>query len=195
MAPEMRASIHPSFALALLIALPSVPAMAQEPVSPVAPGPRSSMESRPLWGQSSVTTADRPVRVLESDAPLPAGLRPERHPRSDLITAGLSIGLAMYSLSLTVAAGCGAGSCAANAHDRALLIPVAGPFVQMAWTEKPVGNVFLAIDGLGQLAGVGLVAAAFMFPRETLVGTASAPFRLLPLVGSGLTGVAAVGRF
>ena len=166
---------------------------ADESPSPVA----SADGTTPLHGSGAAPEPESStLRVLEAGAPAPDGYEAKRQTRSDLIVAGASLAGSMYGTSVMVAAACAAFSCAARGSARPLFVPLVGPFVQMAWTEKPVGNVFLAIDGLAQLAGVGMIVGAVVFRREVLVPIAGhARVTLVPVVGAGRSGLSLVGVF
>jgi hypothetical protein len=132
-------------------------------------------------------------RLLDADAPAPEGSRSVVRTRPGLVGGGLGLLIPTYSLSVTVALFSdilpGFGS-----NENALLVPVAGPFVQMARTQGAAGNVVLALDGLGQLGGVALISMGYLFPQEVFFRDA-ARLTIAPLVGGGQRGLAVLGTF
>jgi hypothetical protein len=84
--------------------------------------------------------------------------------------------------------------------DAALLVPAAGPFIQMFHGgNTAVASYFLALDGLSQVGGITMFALGFAVPRFVLVRdelASSVPrLTLAPIVAPDRSGLSLVGTF
>jgi hypothetical protein len=136
------------------------------------------------------------VRILDLGAPAPAGYRLEHRPRRTVINAGIGVLVTSYGLSVSFAGACVVFSCAATTKGTALLVPVAGPWVQMARTSTATGNIVLASDALGQLTGVAMIMLGYLFRQETFVPEGFlSHLTMTPTLGAGRTGLGVAGTF
>ncbi len=168
---------------------PSAPLLPpSQPWTPLGPGstaPASPMFSAPVA---------RPA-TLALDAPTPPGTHAEQRPKAGFTGGAIAVLAVSYGTSFTAAVGCKFVSGCGDAGNW-LFLPVVGPFGQMAVTHSPVGNAFLAIDGVAQGLGVMMIVAARLFPDEVFVASESrATVRVAPLMGSSGRGLALVGSF
>jgi hypothetical protein len=147
--------------------------------------------------QSVAMSGPRVITDWEEGEPIPAGYHPSRRIRRGLVIGGaVSFGV-LYMLSTLVAA---AGQ-DSNPHSgnpaAAMWAPGIGPFIQMASTSTATSNVLLAIDGLGQSAGLTMLIFGLASPRTVLLrndlGLHVAP-TLMP-VGRNGGGLGLVGTF
>jgi hypothetical protein len=100
---------------------------------------------------------------------------------------------ASYGASTMVTFACAFFRCAATDKDATLLIPVAGPFVQMGVTQSALGNVILAADGLAQGGAVMMFVAARLFPEEVFLVPRG--FTVVPVSSRGSPGLTLAGTF
>ena len=145
----------------------------------------------------------------EPGEPIPPGYHPDLRARKDLIVAGaVTLGV-FYHLSVLGAflasvrlcpnfssLGCG-GASAQDVKTDALLVPVAGPFLQMTQTTDGGGNVLNVIDGVAQSAGLAALILGLASPQRVLIRNDSASIRArpVPILTRHTAGVGLVASF
>jgi hypothetical protein len=161
----------------------SAPALAQDqggppgpppgpppPPSAQAPGgeyvsPMQQRTQQVYVPQSVAMSGPREIHDWDDSQPVPPGYHVSQHARKGMIAGGAALFGALYLISVLTAAG---ASDAGQSGDGSLYIPGVGPFLQMATTGSSLGNVFLAIDGLGQCAGLAMFIYGFASPKLVL---------------------------
>lgn len=183
------------------------------PSAPVAPPAPSSARATngeyvaPLAQETQRTYVPQSVALSgphemdwEEGAPVPDGYHPATRVRKGPIIAGSVTFGALYLLSVLTAATAqdianSSGGSRSN-PDAALYVPGVGPFIQMFNTSSAVGDVILAIDGLGQCAGIALLTYGITSPKHVVVRNDLATVRLVPVVaGQGSVGMGLAGTF
>jgi hypothetical protein len=125
---------------------------------------------------------------------VPSGYHQETRVRKGLIIAGGATfgGTYLFSL-LLAAAGQDSASNGGGKNDLApLFIPVFGPFITMGNSTSATADVFLAIDGAAQAAGVAMAVVGLSMPKTILVRNdlgRGAEVTIQPVVGFGTAGV------
>jgi hypothetical protein len=172
------------------------------PNSVLTPDPTSARPSgqgsTPLWHLhwNDADESGSQVVVLDPGAPPPVGYKLQHRPRRALINGGIAVLASSYGLSVTFAGLCALFGCKATTHGSALLIPVAGPWIQIAQTSSATGNVVLASDALGQLTGVAMITLGYVLRQETFVPEGFlSRLTLAPMLGAGRTGMGIAGTF
>jgi hypothetical protein len=114
------------------------------------------------------------IKYVEGMA-TPPGYHLEENPRKGLVIAGAVVLGTTYALSAMI------GAASSNSDDRYLMIPVAGPFFDLAARGNhgcattgcdvfdPVIKTYLALDGAAQTAGGILLAMGFIFQKKEFV--------------------------
>lgn len=161
-------------------------------------GPPGSTQS-PVVYAPQPTGYVGPVEIssYEEGAPIPNGYHPESRTRTGLIVAGSVTFGTMYLITALVAAG------NADAHEHgsnpaaALWIPAVGPFIQMTNTDSSVAGVFLAIDGITQVAGLTMLVVGLTSPKTVLVRNdfGKVQVRPVPVVTGNTMGAGLAGTF
>ncbi|MBL8743930.1 MAG: hypothetical protein JNK04_22635, partial [Myxococcales bacterium] len=132
--------------------------------------------------------------------PLPPGYHAEKEVYVPLVMAGaielgttwLTLGVLPGSILLAADAE-SSGSCVACASGGGtLLVPAIGPFLAMIvlgaeGVKEPVGYALLAVDGLVQSAGLGMLIAGLVMQRDVLVRdrVAGVEVEVAPVVSAG----------
>lgn len=80
-----------------------------------------------------------------------------------------------------------------NADVSALLLPVAGPFLEIGQTDSSVARFYLVGLGLGQTAGAIMLIYGLTSPRTLLVRNDQ--LSIAPMIGHGASGLTVMGRF
>jgi hypothetical protein len=133
--------------------------------------------------------------------PIPPGYHPAERVRRGLIIGGAVTFGTLYFFSALVAAAGADSSPNEKNPTAAMWVPGVGPFIQMTHTSSATANVLLAVDGVGQTAGLLMLGFGLFSPRTVLVRNdlASAPKKpevaVAPMSGPGGTGMAVVGTF
>lgn len=175
------------------------PAAAQPPPAGYAPPPAGYA---PPPGYALVPAYSYPVLAptgpetmpCEDGYPIPDGYHPEKRVRKGLIIAGAVTFGVMYSMS--------AFSAAKGDGDKALFVPVLGPFIQLGHLDSspiaPYVGAILVADGVAQTVGVAMLIAGLASKKHVLVrqDVATTTVRITPLtmgyagagVGIGLAG-------
>jgi hypothetical protein len=143
--------------------------------------------------QSVALSGPGEITSWHEGEPVPPGYHPVERVRKGLIIGGAVTFGVLYLWSVFGAA---------IAHDLgdnadALYIPGLGPFAQMATTTSATGNVFNAIDGAGQSAGLVMLIVGLTSPRTILVRNDLGALKGLPVpyVSSSGAGMRFVASF
>ncbi len=174
--------------VALLSATLARVARADEPAPPPPPPPPPPFLSLPP--RVVAPPADVPIAPPPPEAPW--------EPSKGLLVAGLVTLPVAYGIGATVTGFCNLASCGSNAHDNYLLIPLVGPFVQMSVTQTAAGNVFVASEGLAQVAGAMMIASAYLFPVQRVDADErrhAVRWMVMPTGAAGRSGLSVVGAF
>ncbi len=134
--------------------------------------------------QQPAYAGPRKIKNWSPDQPVPPGYTAVSKPRMGLLVGGI----VTFGISYGVTALVGAvalDTSRGSSQTWPLLIPVIGPFIQMAVTPVPGLNVLLAVDGLVQATGVGLFIAGLAARTVTLVRTANLTLTPVPVVTAG----------
>jgi hypothetical protein len=110
----------------------------------------------------------RAIGDWQEGDPVPPGYHPIQRVRKGAIIGGAVPFAVLYFISVLIAA---AQQDATHGQDRSaagLYFPVVGPFITMTQTSSAVGDVFLALDGLGQGLGAALVIYGLTSPQTVL---------------------------
>lgn len=170
-----------------------------------APGPGYAtplyQQTQPSYVPQSVAFSGPPViKDWSEGEPVPPGYHPKTRTRVGLVVGGAVLFGTTYLFSaLGAAIGADANPGQTNPYS-ALLIPGAGPFIQMFQSgNSSVGNFFLALDGLCQVGGISMFAIGLAAPKTVLVRNDlanSAPrLSIVPIVGPDRSGMSLVGTF
>jgi len=120
------------------------------------------------------------------------GYHKETHPREGLIIAGATVFGVVYLLNIATGAIADAGGDSYGA----LYVPGIGPFIQLAKTSGGAGGPVLVIDGILQLGGIAMFAAAFAAPKtESVLNKVGRDIHIAPVLGRDDTGLTVVGSF
>jgi hypothetical protein len=204
LAPELQSALEmhrialASFAAAAIAIAPSARAQEAQGGQHVAPIYQTTQPS--YVPQSVAMSGPRELAYNDGD-PIPPGYHTSERVRKGLIIGGAVTFGTLYFFSALVAAA-GADTSGSDRNPTAAMwVPGVGPFIQMTKTSSATANVFLAVDGLGQSAGLLMLGFGLFSPRTVLVRNdlASAPKKpavaVTPMAGPGGTGMAVVGAF
>jgi hypothetical protein len=144
--------------------------------------------------QSVALSGPREIRDYNEGDPVPPGYRPVQRIRKGLVIGGSVLFGTLYLFSAFAAA---VDSDAGDGELSELWIPAVGPFIQLAQTESATGKFFLALDGLGQSAGLFMLVYGLASPKTVLVRNdlANMEVRVAPMAGRGTSGIALTGTF
>ena len=152
--------------------------------------------------QSVAMSGPREIKDWHDGDPIPPGYRPVERVRKGLIIGGAVTFGSLYLLSALVAAANADANKGGSNPAVALYVPALGPFIQMPSSDSSTARVFLAIDGIGQCAGVAMLVVGLTSSNTVLVrndlGQAAPPkpeLHFMPLVGAGTTGAGVFGTF
>lgn len=156
-----------------------------------------SQQTQPTYVPQSVAlSGPKEITDFNEDGPIPAGYTPVERTRKGMVISGSILFGSLYGLSALVAA---ADADSYRPDLQALWVPAVGPFVQMFQTESAVGNFFLAIDGVGQTAGLAMFIYGLASPRTVLVRNDLAQVKptvtVAPMSARGGGGLSLVGTF
>lgn len=179
---------------------PTAPGYERQETPQNYPTPLSQTTQPSYVPQSVALSGPREIGDYEPGDPIPPGYRPVEKRRKGLIIGGAVTFGTLYLISALVAAGNADATSSGRTNPAAAMwIPAVGPFIQMTKTDSAVANVFLAIDGLAQTAGVAMLVVGLTTPRTVLVrndlGKSRPTVRPVPLVAGGTTGLGLVGTF
>ena len=100
--------------------------------------------------------------------PVPPGYEIQTRTRMGMAKAGIAIFAPSYALSALFGATY-LGNESGQAREYVpMLIPVIGPFVTMGTSDSSGGNLFLLLDGVGQLTGAALFLAGMLSDEKYL---------------------------
>lgn len=142
--------------------------------------------------------APEEITDFDDTAPVPPGYTRVQRTRKGLIIAGAATLGATYGVTAFAAA------IAADVNHidgtdtdvTAMLIPVAGPFLQLQHTDSAVGKFWLTVLGGGQAAGAIMLLYGLSSPRYVLVRNDQ--LSVGPMIdrgGRGVSGLTLTGRF
>jgi hypothetical protein len=124
------------------------------------------------------TYGPSPTLPYREGSALPAGYHLEERPRKGLVIAGAVVLGTTYVLSASI------GMASTNTADRWLLVPVFGPFMDLGargsrtctsasgevdCVFEPIIRIYLALDGVVQVAGAVLLTTGLVFRKKELV--------------------------
>jgi hypothetical protein len=185
------------------------PAAAQAPPAGYAPplagyapppanyAPPPGYSAPPVYAYAARAPEGPATLPYKDGYPIPDGYHPEMQYRKGLIIGGaITFGL-LYLLPAIPAT---------MTRDKSLVVPVAGPFIQLAHLDfspsiedrgfAAGAAVLLVIDGLAQTAGAAMLLAGLTTQREVLVrnDVAGVTVRVTPLtMGYGGAGIGLAG--
>lgn len=156
---------------------------------PYAPGPYVPPYAPPK-GPKKITRFD-------PNAPVPFGYTKVEAKRKGFVIAGAVTFGVTYGVSLFVAA---IGEDLRRADETSenlssLLIPAAGPFLQMAKTESTSGKVALVYLGVAQTLGAAMLVYGLTNTKTILLRNDMVSMSIAPMMGNGSSGLMAVGSF
>jgi hypothetical protein len=180
---RMRVIHRLTLGMGLAIFLASTSSRAQQqPYPPPGPAPQPYAPpgyypppAAPYYYYPQPTYQPPPARIPYRDgAPVPPGYHIEESPRKGLVIAGWVTLLVPFGLSASI------GLASTNDSDRWLIIPVAGPFGDLASRSnrcssdlscalEPVVQTYLALDGVTQAAGVALLSLGYALTKKEWV--------------------------
>jgi hypothetical protein len=162
----------------------SAPFPSQQIIIYVQAAPSVYVQTSPPPPSRLVVREVQEVRDYHEGDPVPSGYQVETRARTGPIVAG---GVVFGSLYFLTALGATSGP---NGNDTGLLVPVAGPFIEMASTRNEAATFVLGLDGLGQAAGAALFLYGITSPKTVLTHKASQSVQVSPVAlgkkGSGL---------
>ena len=140
--------------------------------------PMQQQQPQQVYVQQNVGMAGpRVITSYQEGDPIPPGYHPDTRVRSGLVIGGAVTFGVTYLLSALVAA-VSMSACSAKTFVTSttctdlgfLLVPVAGPFIEIAHSKADAGGaVVLIIDGLAQAGGVAMLILGIAIPRTVLV--------------------------
>jgi hypothetical protein len=170
---------------------PAPPPTTYAPPTYGPPGYAPPPYAAPIYAPEEITDFD-------DTAPVPPGYTKVQRTRKGLIIAG------SVTLGATYAVTAFAAAIAADVNEidgtntdvTAMLIPVAGPFLQLQHTDSAVGKFWLTVLGGGQTAGAIMLLYGLSSPRSVLVRNDQ--LSVGPMIdrgGRGVSGLTLTGRF
>lgn len=174
-------------------------ASADAPPPPPAQPPTIVYQSQSnYYGQVPTSVAmsgPRKITDWQEGEPIPPGYHPVTRVRVGLVAGGAALFAALYIPSVIAAA---VNQEYGSGNVIALYAPVVGPFIAMTKTGSPTANVFLAIDGIGQAAGVAMLLGGILAPKTILIRNDLGNLTLRPTpmsFSNGGNGFGFVGTF
>ncbi len=122
--------------------------------------------------QSVAMSGPREIKDWDETQPIPPGYHASSHIRTGMVVGGAVLFASLWLISVLTASIWSDSNPGVSNGDASLYVPVAGPFLQWAGEGQgstATGNVFLAIDGIGQAAGVAMFIYGLASPRTMLV--------------------------
>jgi len=113
--------------------------------------------------------------------PIPAGYEIQTRPRMGLAKAGIATFVPLYGLSVLFGATYLGSETGDASRYGPMLVPVIGPFITMGTADGGGANIFLLLDGVGQLTGAALFIAG-MLSEEKYLSRRTAGLNLRPEV-------------
>jgi hypothetical protein len=163
------------------------------------PAPLTQQYQPSYIPQSVALSGPEELTDWNEGEPIPPGYHPVDRTRKGLIIGGSITFASLYGISLFAAAiGHDVSDDGSNPVS-ALYVPVVGPFIQMAKTDSATANLFLAVDGLAQTAGLAMFFYGMTVPKTILVrndlAEAKPHVTLAPMIAKGTTGLGVIGTF
>jgi hypothetical protein len=147
-------------------------------------------------GGAPVGEGRRIIEDWDDSHRTPPGYHVERHIRRALVIDGAITFGVTYLLTALSAAAVHDASSGGSTSMTSLYVPGIGPFLQMTQGGSATANVFLALDGAVQVAGIAMFTIGLAAPRTDLVRDDFAVrLQLSPVVSRDQTGMALLGRF
>jgi hypothetical protein len=158
-----------------------------------------SQTTQPSYVPQSVALSGPHQLAYHEGEPVPPGYTPVQRVRKGAIIGGAILFGSLYMMSTMGAAANADDSSHRSSELVGLWVPAVGPFIAMAGTSDSIGKYFLAIDGLGQVAGSALLLYGLLSPKTVLVRndlTVSKPkVSAAPIAAGKAPGVGLVGTF
>jgi hypothetical protein len=150
--------------------------------------------------QSVAMSGPRELRDWKEGDAVPDGYHAVERTRKGLVVGGAVTFGTLYFFSALAAAVSADANPGQSNPLWPMWIPGIGPFIQMTQGSSATGNMFLALDGVAQTAGlamlfVGLTSPKTVLVRNDLSADAKPTVRAMPIVGRNMTGVGVVGTF
>jgi hypothetical protein len=152
------------------------------------PGYAPAPYSAPIYAPEEITDFD-------DSAPVPYGYtRVQRARKGPIIGGAVTLGATYLVTAFAAAVAAEFNHVDGNNTDvSAMLVPVAGPFLQLQNTGSPIGRFGLVVLGSGQVTGAVLLIYGLTSPRTILVRNDQ--LSLGPMVGRGVSGLTLSGKF
>jgi hypothetical protein len=137
----------------------------------------------------------------EEGQPIPPGYHVDTRIRKGLVIGGaVTFGVVYLFSVLTGVLIDSANEVVGNESSgyEPMYIPLAGPFVTMGTASDDLssgGVALLAILGVAQVGGVGMLVAGLAVPKTELVRNDVSSIQVRPMVGQGTTGLSLGGKF
>ena len=158
--------------------------------------PVAALSSAPSRASADDTEESGPEEIddLDHGQPIPTGYTAVKRTRKGIALAGAITFAVSYGMSVVIPAL--EFSYDGNRDSAALVIPVVGPFLQLAQPETASGRPYLIVAGTAQTIGVmllvyGLTMKKTVYVRNDLVGSMT----VTPMTGEGTTGMILSGQF
>lgn len=116
--------------------------------------------------QSVAMSGPRRITDWQEGDPIPPGYHPVSRVRVGLVAGGAALFGALYLITVVSAA---IAQDVGDGKSTALYAPIVGPFIIMPQTHSATANVFLAIDGIGQAAGIAMLIGGIAAPKTILI--------------------------
>jgi hypothetical protein len=158
---------------------PQAPIVQAPPPGSIAPNGQFvaplQQQTQPSYVPQSVAlSGPRVITDWDEDAPIPHGYHEETRVRKGFIIGGaITFGTMCLITAIGAAAaldGCKSFGRTPCGEHGVLFIPVAGPFIDMAYVgDSTAAKVMLAIDGVAQAAGLGMFILGLAWQKNVLV--------------------------
>jgi hypothetical protein len=128
--------------------------------------------------------------------PVPEGQVVATRTRYDLVLGGAVTFVAFYLAPSVASAVCKGDHPDKQCTSGWAFVPIAGPLVDMAVTDKMPGGskATLIVASLGQVGGAAVMVTGLALEKKVLVPVGT-PVAALPVVGPSYAGLAAMGAF
>lgn len=177
---------------------PGYPPPYQDPPpasGPQASGPYSPQPYGPPQGYGPPAYGPEEIADSDDTRPVPYGYTRVSRRRKGLIIGGaVTFGVTYIVSTFAAAVAQDINSTdGSNADVSALLLPVAGPFLEIGQTDSSIARFYLVGLGLGQTAGAIMLIYGLTSPRTLLVRNDQ--LSIAPMIGHGASGLTVTGRF
>ena len=162
-------------------------------------GPHASAPAGPD-GRCGPTVRCEPPTIDDwpTSAPAPPGYHWGSRPRFGPIGTGSALFAIPYLVGGFIVTLDYEASAAPDSNLNWLLLPVAGPLIELAYSSSSAASVLLVADGVMQALGMGLIVYGIAWPAPILVRNDFGLVHLLPMpmtLGKAGSGVSLVGTF